>query len=190
MTLEFKKYKSRFTNEQILAVHFSGKETQFLEILDWVLDNGGQARGEPRFDGKLDLQIFEVGTGMVTVNPGEWVIKTDSQFEIHPIATFTQMYQKVDPVMQVIKKPEVMGAMQFTGDIENENELEEWLRMHGHRGTFRHSIPGTTITYYRIEVSDGMGSIDIPLNDWVLIYGGNLIWMPNKDFIEKYQRVN
>lgn len=189
MTLEFKKYTSRFTKDPVTAVFFDNKGNQFFEIVDWVIDNGGRGHGEPRQDGQLDLKIYEAGIGMVTVKLGEWVVKTDSGFEVTPPNVFTQMYEKVDPVIKLIKKPEVMEAVQFTGDLENESELKEWFATHGHTGAFRHTIPGTTVTYYRVDLADGVGSIDIPLGDWVLIHAGEITLISNDELVEKYQRV-
>lgn len=164
--LKIEKFQSRFTSEQVEVVRFTGEAEQTIDILNWVVDNDGRAQGEPRQDGHLDLKVHERGVGLVLVKPGEYVMKTNSGFEVHPVLALTSAYQKVAPVTKVIKKPVVYEAMQFTGGIENESELEEWLKAAGYHGTFRHAIPGTTITYYRIETPSG--SRDVPLNSWIV----------------------
>lgn len=191
MTLETKKFKNRFTDEKVLAVRFTGKQDQIIEILEWVIDNGGRAQGDVLLDGNLDLKVYERGVGMIKVKPGEFVVQSESGFEVHPVMTFTQLHEKVIPIMKVIRKPEVLDAMQFTGDIENENEIDEWLKSYGHVGSYRHNIPATTITYYRIEMADGLGSIDILLNNWMVIKTGEeIISLTNDEFLSTYQRVN
>lgn len=185
--LETKKFKNRFTNENVLAVRFTGKQDQVIDILNWVIDNGGRAQGDIRADDGLDLKVHERGVGLIHVKPGEYVIKTDAGFEIHPVLTFTQVYKKVSPVMTVIKKPIILEAMQFTGDIENENEIEAWLAQDKIVGTFRHSIPGTTVTYYRIELS--YGSIDVPLSSWIVKNGIDISVYNETEFAAVYQEV-
>lgn len=187
--LETKKFQSRFTNEKVIAVRFTGNQDQLIDILNWVIDNGGRAQGDVRVDPGLDLKVYEGGTGMITVKPGEFVVKTETSFEVHPVLTFTQLYQKVTPVTKVIRKPLVFEAMQFTGGIENENEIEEWLKESNHKGTFRHAIPGTTIVYYRIELADGMGSTDVPLNHWVVKVGTELHLFSNDEYVDQFQEV-
>lgn len=187
--LELKKFQSRFTSEGVLAVRFTGKQDQIIDIINWVIDSGGRAQGNVRMDGGLDLMVYEGGVGLIKVKLGEFVIKTSTSFEIHPVLTFTQMYQKVDPVMKVIRKPEVLEAMQFTGDIENENEIEEWLKASNHIGSYRHSIPGTTIVYYRIELAYNAGSIDIRLGNWIVKIRDGIQSYNETEFEAVYQRV-
>jgi hypothetical protein len=185
--LETQKFTNRFTNEDILAVRFTGETYQVIDILNWVIDNGGRAQGDIRADDGLDLKVHERGVGLIQVKPGEYVIKTDAGFEIHPVLTFTQVYKKVSPVMTVIKKPIVLEAMQFVGGIENENELEEWLAQDNIVGTFRHSIPGTTVTFYRIGMTYGL--IDVPLNNWIVKTGIDVSIYNEAEFAAVYQEV-
>lgn len=187
--LEIKKFQSRFTNENVEAVRFTGKQDQLLDILDWVINNDGRAQGNVRQDPGLDLLVHEHGIGLITVKPGEFIVKTESGFEVCPVLQFSQVYKKVSPVIKVIRKPLVFESMQFTGGIENENEIEEWLKASSHKGTFRHAIPGTTITYYRIELADGMGSTDVPLNHWIVQVGSEIQLFSNEEYIDQFQEV-
>lgn len=190
MTLETKKFKNRFTDELVLAIRFTGKQDTIIEILDWVINNDGRAQGDILASGDLELKVHERGVGMIKVKPGEWIVKTGSGFEIYPVMTFTQMHEKVTPVMRVIKMPTILEAMQFTGDIENEKELAAWLKESNHIGSYRHTVQDTMVTYYRIELSNGQGSIDIRLNNWVIKSENELMSVTNNDFLEFYQRVN
>lgn len=188
--IETQKFKNRFTYEIILAVRFTGKQEQLIDILDWVIDNGGRAQGNIRADDGLDLMVHEKGVGLVKVKPGEFVVQSESGFEVYPVLSFTQMHEKVASIVQVIKQPVVLEAMQFDGGAENENEIEKWLAESKHKGSYRHTIPGTTITYYRIEMSGDSGSIDIKLNNWIVKSEDELLSMTNDEFVAEYQRVN
>jgi hypothetical protein len=187
--LALKKFKNRFTDEMVLAINFTGKQDQLLNILDWVIDSGGRAQGNVRVDDGLDLMIHEKGVGLVHVKPGDYISKTTSGFEIYPVMTFTRMHQKVDPVVQVIKKPVVFEAMQFTGDIENQAEIDEWLAKDGIAGSYKHNIPGTMIIYYRINYSDGSGAIDIKLGNWIVKRQNDIESYTEAEFAAIYQKV-
>jgi hypothetical protein len=187
--LEAKKFQSRFTDEMVDAVRFTGDQEQLIDILNWVTDNGGRAQGEFRDIPGMDLKVHERGVGLVLVKPGEYILKTGTGFEVHPVLAFSQMYKKVSPVSTIIKKPVVLEAMQFTGGVENENDLEAWLAESNHKGTFRHSIRGTTIRFYRIELADGSGSIDIPLNSWIVKVGSDLKDYNEAEYAAVYQEV-
>ena len=187
--IETQKFKNRFTDETVLAVRFTGKQEQLVDILDWVIDNDGRAQGNIRADDGLDLMVHERGVGLIKVKPGEYIVKSESGFDVYPVLTFTQMHEKVASVVQVIKQPVILEAMRFDGGVENENEIEKWLAESNHKGTFRHHIPGTTITYYRIEMSGDSGSIDIKLGNWIVKSGDDILSLTNDEFIDEYQKV-
>lgn len=190
MRLETKKFVSRFTEEPVEAVRYTGKTDQMYDIMDWVIDNKGRAQGNIRTDQGMDLVVHERGVGFVTVKPGEYVVKmNDGSFEIIAVLAFSQMYKRVSPIIKVIRNPAVLESMRFTGGKENEEEIEEWLNTHGHRGVRRHSIPGTTITYYRIEMSEGHGAIDIALNNWIVLENGVVNSVTHEDYLNSYQKV-
>lgn len=189
--VETQKFKSRFTDEVVLSVRFTGKQDQLIEILDWVIESGGRAQGNIRADEGLDLMIHERGVGLIKVKPGELIIKSESGgFEIHSVLTFTQMYEKVAPVIRVIEKPVILEAMQFDGGIQNEKDILEWLATSNHVGKFKHTIPGTSRVYYRIEMANSLGLIDIPLNSWIVKSGDTLRTMSNEEFFSTHQRID
>ncbi|QED11616.1 hypothetical protein PP914_gp127 [Arthrobacter phage Qui] len=190
--IETQKSKNRFTEEEVRAVRFTGSQDQLVDILDWVIEHGGRAQGDLRSDGGLDLMVHERGVGLVKVKPGEFVVKSESSgFEVLPMLAFTQTYKKVASVVKVIQKPIVIEAMQFDGSKQNEKELKEWLAEDQHSGKYIHTIPGTSRTYYRIEMSESAGLIDIVLNNWIVKVDDELPLrsMTDEEFADAYQRV-
>lgn len=187
--METKKYHNRFTEEVVAAVRFTGKQEHIIEILDWVIDNDGRAQGQINEDTTLTLQVHERGIGFVIVKPGEWVIKTDSGFEVIPVLQFSQLYKKVSPVIKVMPTPQFFEAIHFTGGVENENDIDEWLAKYKITGSYRHAVPGTTIEYYRVEMPDGLGSIDIRLGNWLVRVGDYIQSISPEELDTIFQRV-
>lgn len=187
--IETRKFKNRFTDEEVLTVRFTGKQDQLIDILDWVIDNGGRAQGNIRADEGLDLMVHESGIGLIKVKPGESIVKSESGFEVHSPITFPQVYTKVSSIIQVIEKPVVLEAIQFDGSKQNEIDISQWLSESKFVGKFKHTIPGTARTYYRIEFVETKGLIDILLNNWIVKSGNELLSLTNDEFLSTYQKV-
>lgn len=194
MTIETQKFQHRFTDEEVLSVRFTGKQDHLIDILDWVIDSGGRAQGDIRMDGGLDLMVHERGVGLVKVKAGEFVVKSESSgFEILAPLAFSQMYEKVDTVIKVIVKPVILEAMHFDGTSQNESDISEWLAKSNHVGKFKHTVPGTTRTYYRIDQAKNVGMIDIALNNWIVKTDDDItpiLSLTNDEFITTYQQVS
>lgn len=192
--VETQKFQHRFTDEEVLVVRFTGKQDQLIDILDWVIDSGSRAQGNIRADEGLDLMIHERGVGLVKVKPGEFVVKSESSgFEILAPLAFSQMYEKVSPVLHIIEKPVVLEAMKFEGGRENESDIKVWLNEsnRNHVGMYIHTIPGTTRTYYRILLgSKDDVMIDILLNNWIVLSGDEILSLTDEEFLETYQKVS
>jgi hypothetical protein len=190
MPIETQKFKNRFTDEVVQVVRFTGNQDQLIYILDWVIDGGGRAQGNIRADDGLDLMVHERGVGLIKVKPGEFIVKSESGFEIYPVLTFTQMHEKTSSVMKVIQKPQIFEAMRFEGGLENEDEIKKWLGESNHVGLFKHTIPGTTKVYYRIELANGVDKIDIQLNNWIVKLENEILSLTDEKFFSIYQKVD
>jgi hypothetical protein len=187
--IETQKFKSRFTDDLVEVVRFKGS-SHLIDIMDWIIDSGSRAQGDIRPDGELDLMVHERGIGLVKVKRGDYITKSsDSGFEVHSPLTFTQMYERVSPVLKIIKKPVVLEAMYFDGGVENEAEIKKWLAESDYCvGLYKHNIPGTTRTYYRISMSNDR-VIDIALNNWIVkTEDADILSLTDAEMIKEYQR--